>query len=168
MMKNNRYYKVKDIQSYFPKILDISLLVCTSDCGRVYLGPSQFVHICDRCGKQFKYLYHLKYKIVDEKDVRDINKYQDLPILEGNVDNSLKWIDDITYDDLINGNIDCLGNINDIYLAFVTCKWKCGYHGLIVSGSSQICPKCGDNCFRWKEVKYHRIQDQPIIEKCHA
>lgn len=47
-----KYLKYKDIDSYFPKELDASLFVCTKDCGRTYLEPSKFVHICHDCKKE--------------------------------------------------------------------------------------------------------------------
>ena len=47
-----KYLKFKDIDSYFPKELDASLFVCTKDCGRTYLEPSKFVHICHDCKKE--------------------------------------------------------------------------------------------------------------------
>ena len=63
---------------------------------------------------KFKYLYNLKYQrktLFKKKDL-----YSELPILKGNQDESIDWIDDITYDDLIKGNVDCIGDINEIFI----------------------------------------------------
>ena len=156
----NKYKKYKNIDSFFPKELDMSLVVCTKKCGRVYLEPTKFVHTCEDCGNKFKYLYHLKYELAEDINSEGIDMYHNYLIQNGNTDETLDWIDDITYDDLISGKVDCLGKIDIIYVAFMTCRKKCGYYGLVTSGSPQICPKCGKDCYRWKEVKYKLVKNE--------
>ena len=151
-----KYLKLKDIDSYFPKELDVSLFVCTKDCGRAYLEPSKFVHICCDCQKEMKRLYDLKYELVEDCSSED--KFIDYDIVKGNTDNTLDWIDDITYDDLVNGKVDCIGDIDTIYIGFATCKKKCGYYALILDGGPQACPKCGEDIYRWKAKKYKLIK----------
>lgn len=154
-----KYMKYRNTNKYFPKYLDISLLVCTKDCGRVWLGPSKFEHICGDCGKKMKYLYRLKYELISDNYSNNVDLYKDWPLLPGNNNQSLKWIDDISYSDLINGKVDCLGDIDIIYIAFATCEKKCGYYSLLYDGAIEICPKCGKNQFRWVVKAYKRVKD---------
>ncbi len=150
------YYRVKNVDSYFPKHLDVSLFVCTKDCGRAYLEPSKFMHICDDCGKEMKRLYNLKYELIEENNNED--KYKELEIVSGNCEDSLNWIDDISLDELVSGKVDCIGNIDTIFIALATCEKECGYHALILDGGPQVCPICGEQLFRRKVKEYKLIK----------
>lgn len=157
MKKNkmsHKYIQLKHLNKYFPKIIDINLLVCSKECSHVYLGTSKFKHICDKCNIEFKSLFNLKYKICEKKFLKREDKYEKMQILFGNQDETINWIDDITYDDLVSGEVDCIGNIDEIYIALVVCNNECQNFQLIVDGSPQICPKCGSQMFRVKTKKY--------------
>lgn len=147
------YLKLKNINSYFPNKLVVGLLVCSKKCGHAYLGPIRFKHICD-CGIEFKTLYNLEYKkknisLFSKKDI-----YDKTPCYQGNKDESIEWIDDISYEDLVNGKVDCIGNINEINIALAVCSKKCGNYHLIWDGAPQTCPRCGEQMYRVKVKKY--------------
>ena len=67
---------------------------------------------------------------------------------------TLDWIDDITFDDLINGKVDCIGDIKEIYIALAVCSKECGHIQLIYDGAPQVCPKCRKQLFRVTTKKY--------------
>lgn len=142
---------------YFPKEIDINLLVCTKECSHAYLGTSKFIHYCD-CGNEFKKIYNLKYELANTKLLNKCNFYNQLLFDKGNQDESLAWIDDITLDDLINGKVDCIGGINEIYIALAVCSKECGHIQLIEDGAPQVCPKCKEQLFRVKVKKYKLIK----------
>lgn len=149
--------KLKNLNKYFPNEIDINLLVCSKECSHAYLGTSKFKHICDMCNTEFKTLYNLKYELVKKRIFSKKDILKDMPILYGNDDKTVNWIDDIIYDDLINGKVDCIGNIEQIYVALAVCDNKCNHFQLIVDGSPQICPNCGKQMFRVKKKKYKLI-----------
>ena len=97
-----------------------------------------------------KQMYSLNYTL-DRKSIFKVFNYQ--PKEEVNLAD-LDFIDDITYEDLIADNVDCIGDISDNWIAVAVCSKECGYIGLLTSGNSQICPKCGKDLFRLKEKKY--------------
>jgi len=153
-----KYFYLKNLNKYFPDEIDLNLLVCSKECSHAYLGTSKFKHICDVCGTEFKTLYNLKCR--RKSFIRKKDMFADLPIIHGNCDETIDWIDDITYDDLINGEVDCIGNVNDIYIALAVCNRDCGQVQLIVDGAPQTCPKCGQQMFRIKTKKYKLITDK--------
>jgi hypothetical protein len=152
------YMNIKNTRKYFPEFLDINLLLCTKECSHVYLGTSKFKHICDHCNTEFKTMYNFKYKLAKKTILKRKDIYKDMPILNGNTDESLDFIDDITYEDLINGKVDCIGDINEIPIALAVCSKKCKHVQLIYDGASQICPKCGKQLFRIKVKNYKLIK----------
>ena len=84
---------------YFPKYLDVNLLVCSKECAHAYLGPTKFKHVCD-CGLEFKRLYNLKYEIISRLNTKRLT-YDELTNVEGNTSPDINWINDISYGDLI-------------------------------------------------------------------
>ena len=155
-MGKNKYLFVLNKSKYFPQKLDINLLVCTWECGRADVGTSKFKHICDSCGKEYKTLYNVKYELV-KKSKRKRYTYDELPYVVGNTSEE-NWIDDITYEEFVSGNVDCIGNIDEIYIALAVCTKECGHTQLIYDGASQVCPKCGKSMFRVKVEKYRMIK----------
>ena len=147
-------------KKYYPPIIDINLIVCSWDCRSVNLGTAKFKHICDYCDKEMKTLYHLKYEALDKSKVNKIDIYKDKPFFQGNKDDSINWINDITYDDLINGKVDCLGDIDEIDIAYCICYDGCGHKQLIVEGATQKCPNCGGNLFRIDRRTYRIVKDK--------
>ena len=65
----------------------------------------------------------------------------------------------ISKSDLINGKVDCIKDINEIYIALAVCTKECKHIQLIVDGSTQVCPKCGEDMFRLKTKKYKIINE---------
>lgn len=149
---------VFNTKKYYPPTIDINLIVCSWDCGCVDLGTAKFKHICDYCNKEMKTLYHLKYEAIDKSKVNKVDIYENKPIIQGNLDSSINWIDDITYDDLINGKVDCLGNIDEIDITYCICYDGCGHKQLIVEGGTQKCPNCGGDLFRLDRRRYRLIR----------
>lgn len=142
---------------FFPKKIDISLLVCTKECSHAYLGTSKFIHYCD-CGNEVRKIYKFEYELVEKNYYKKCNFYNKLLFDKGNQDETLNWIDDITLDDLINGRVDCIGDINEIYISLAVCNKECGHIQLIVDGAPQVCPKCKKQLFRIKVKKYKLIK----------
>ena len=156
-MKNDKYLFILDKNKYFPQYLEINLLVCSKECGHAYLGPAKFKHICD-CGLEFKKIYNLKYELVGKLNKKRFN-YDELPDIKGNTATDINWINDISYEDLINGNVNCIGSIEEIPIALAVCTKECGNIQLIYDGAPQICPNCGKQLFRVK------VQDYKLINK---
>ena len=142
---------------FFPNKIDISVLICTKECSHAYLGTSKFIHYCD-CGNEFKKMYEFEYELVNRKLSQKCNFYNQLLFDKGNQDETLNWIDDITLEDLINGKVNCIGDINEIYISLAVCSKECGHIQLIVDGSPQVCPKCKKQLFRVKAKKYKLIK----------
>lgn len=138
---------------YFPNQIDICLLVCTKNCSHAYLGTSNFIHYCD-CGNEFKKIYNMEYELANKKLFNKCKFYDQSLSDKGNQDESLDWIDDITFDDLINGKVDCIGDIKEIYIALAVCSKECGHIQLIYDGAPQVCPKCRKQLFRVTTKKY--------------
>ena len=159
----NKYIKLKNLNKYFPNDLDVNLLICSKECSHAYLGTSKFKHICDICNTEFKALYHLKYKLNNKSILRRKDIYEEMPILKGNLDKNINWIDDISYDDLINGKVDCIGNIDEIYVSLAICNKDCKSFQLIVDGAPQVCPKCGQQMFRIKTKNYKLIKEESYM-----
>lgn len=157
--KKKYYVNFKNKNHYFPNNIDINLIVCTKECSHAYLGTAKFKHICDHCKTEMKTQYHLKYKLAQKRLFKIKDRYQNYPIVYGNNDQSKNWIDDISYDDLINGKVDCIKDINEIYIALAVCTKECKHIQLIVDGSTQVCPKCGEDMFRLKIKKYKIIKE---------
>ena len=125
LWRKKYYINFKNKNHYFPDNIDINLIVCTKECSHAYLGTAKFKHICDHCKTEMKTQYHLKYKLAKKRLFKIKDKYQSLPIIYGNNDQSKNWIDDISYDDLINGKVDCIKDINEIYIALAVCNKEC-------------------------------------------
>ena len=156
-MKNDKHLFILNKNKFFPKHLEVNLLICSKECAHAYLGPAKFKHICD-CGLEFKRIYNLKYEIANKSNQKRL-EYDELPNVEGNTSNEINWIDDISYEDLINGKVDCIGNVEEIPIALAVCTKECGNVQLIYDGAPQTCPKCGKQLFRVK------VQDYKLINK---
>ena len=156
-MKKDKRLFILNKNKYFPQYLEVNLLVCSKECAHAYLGPSKFKHICD-CGLEFKKLYNLKYEIIGKSNKKRLT-YDELSNVEGNTSNEINWIDDISYEDLINGKVDCIGSVEEIPIALAVCTKECRNIQLIYDGAPQTCPKCGKLLFRLK------VQDYKLINK---
>ena len=156
-MKKDKRLFILNKNKFFPKYLEVNLLICSKECANVYLGPAKFKHICD-CGLEFKRIYNLKYEIANKSNQKRL-EYDEMPNVEGNTSNEINWIDDISYEDLINGKVDCIGSVEKIPIALAVCTKECGNVQLIYDGAPQTCPKCGKQLFRVK------VQDYKLINK---
>ena len=148
----NKYLNLKYSNKYFPNNLDIGLFVCTKECSSGYLDTSDYSHICQNCKRELKKIYSLNYKKISRNFLKNhtlltnFNSY----IEPKNGD----YIDDISLDEFINGKVDCIGNVEEVYVALAVCTKECGNVQLIVDGSTQVCPKCGETMYRTKVNKY--------------
>ena len=156
-MKNDKHLFILNKNKFFPKYLEVNLLICSKECAHAYLGPAKFKHICD-CGLEFKRIYNLKYEIANKSNQKRL-EYDEMPNVKGNTSNEINWIDDISYEDLINGKVDCIGSVEEIPIALAVCTKECGNVQLIYDGAPQTCPLCGKQLFRVK------VQDYKLINK---
>ena len=150
-----QFVKLRCENGYFPNEINLSLFVCSKECSRGYISTTDYAQYCDKCNNKLKRLYTLNY-IKEKKNyfynnrilVTDENKYKEV------TDNEFEYIDDITYEDFRTGVVDCIGDTKEIYIALACCEKTCGNVELIVDGSTQVCPVCGKDMFRWKVKKY--------------
>ena len=146
-------YKLRNEFRYFPNELNLSLFVCDKECSRAYISTKDYSHICEYCKEKLKRLYSLNYKL-EKKNLFYNNKSLVTKENMYFLDEDKEYIDDITYDDLIAGKVDCIGDITEVYIAVACCTNECGNVQLIVDGSTQVCPKCGGLMFRRSVKKY--------------
>lgn len=141
-----QFVKVKFTKKYFPNELELGLFVCSKECNNIYIDTSEHAHICEKCNNTLKKIYSLKYKkskkniFYSKTLINSFNTYH--------TPTSGDYIDDISYEQYMNGDIDVE------YVALAVCSKRCGNVQLIVDGSTQVCPKCGDTMFRIKVQKY--------------
>lgn len=152
--KNKYHYKIKNINSYFPETLDLTLIMCSKKCGMAWLAPAKFEHICHRCRKKMKADYLFRYRLKKKRIFKRKCIYDELPIKQGNQDPKINWIDDITRQEVVDGVVDCLGDVREIGIALAVCTKKCKHTQLVFDGGPQICPICGESMFRLKAKWY--------------
>jgi hypothetical protein len=148
-----QFVKLKCENRYFPNEINLSLFVCSKECSRGFISTTDYAHYCDKCHNRLKRLYTLNYKkekknyLYNNKNLlTKENKYKEVEEKE--------YIDDITYEDFKAGIVDCIGDTKEMWIALACCEKDCGNIELIVDDSTQVCPKCGKDMFRWKSKKY--------------